>query len=523
VSGVLAYDIQLAPHADSTVDIAIPLHSTSPACDRPAAPCGARWTDDQLAAVESGWRAKLNRVDIALPSSASRIVESIRANLAYILINRDGPSIQPGSRSYERSWIRDGALTSAALLRLGQYDEVREFIDWYSRFQFENGKIPCCVDSRGADPVPENDSHGEFIYLVAEYYRHTGDRALLERMWPNVSRAVAFMDSLRLSRTTNEYRTGDRRVFFGLMPQSISHEGYSAKPMHSYWDDFFALRGFKDATEIAKTLGKPEATRYAMVRDEFRKDFYASIRLSMAQHKIDYIPGAAELGDFDATSTTIALNPAEELAHLPQPAFARTFRKYYENFRARRDGTTSWENYTPYEWRVVGTFVRLGERAKAHEVAEFFLRHQRPKAWHHWAEVVWRDPLNPKFIGDMPHTWVGSDFIRSTLDMFAYERESDSSLVIGAGIVEKWVREEKGVSIRGLSTHYGRLSYRIRAVGDAFEVSVDSGVRMPAGGLVIRSPLDSQVRQVRVNGVQVKPAAGDVVVHSLPAVITFRH
>ena len=41
-----------------------------------------------------------------------------------------------------------------------------------------------------------------------------------------------------------------------FLPQSISHEGYSAKPMHSYWDDFFALRGFKDAAFIAKELGQ---------------------------------------------------------------------------------------------------------------------------------------------------------------------------------------------------------------------------------------------------------------------------
>ena len=69
-----------------------------------------------------------------------------------------------------------------------------------------------------------------------------------------------------------------------------------------------------------------------------------------------------------------------------------------------------------------------------------------------------------QFIGDMPHTWVGSDFIRSMLDMFAYERDNDSSLVIGAGVPETWVREEKGVGIRNLSTHYGLLSYSMRSV-----------------------------------------------------------
>src|SRR3546814_4061746 len=94
------------------------------------------------------------------------------------------------------------------------------------------------------------------------------------------------------------------------MPASISHECYSAKPMHSYWDDFWALRGYKDAVAVAKVLGKDdEARRMAASRDQFRKDLYASIRVATQAHGIDFIPGAAELGDFDPTSTTIALAP----------------------------------------------------------------------------------------------------------------------------------------------------------------------------------------------------------------------
>ena len=524
VTGVLAWTLDLAAGGDSTVDVAIPLHAAGPECLRGASldACRSTWTENQLAATQSEWERHLDRVRINLPSTASRYPETVRANLAWILINRDGPAIQPGSRSYERSWIRDGALTSAALLRLGQYKEVREFIEWYSRFQFENGKIPCCVDSRGADPVPENDSHGEFIYLIAEYYRHTGDRTVLERTWPNVSRAVAFMDSLRHSRMTEEYRTPDKRVFFGLMPQSISHEGYSAKPMHSYWDDFFALRGFKDAAEIASVLGKPEAKRYGEMRDEFRKDFYASISLSMKQHNIDYIPGAAELGDFDATSTTIAVNPGDEGPRLPGTSLARTFDKYLTNFRNRRD-SANWDGYTPYEWRTVGTFVRLGEKAKAHEIADFFFEHQRPKEWRHWAEVVYRDSLKPAFIGDMPHTWVGSDFIRSTLDMFSFEREADSTLVIGAGIPERWVREENGVAVSGLSTHYGPLSYTMRTVGSSIEARIEAGVRIPRGGLVVRSPVDRAVREAHVNGASVTAGLNEVVLKSLPATVVFRY
>ena len=45
-----------------------------------------------------------------------------------------------------------------------------DFLRWYTPYQYPDGKIPCVVDRRGADPVPEHDSCGEFIFLVEFVY-----------------------------------------------------------------------------------------------------------------------------------------------------------------------------------------------------------------------------------------------------------------------------------------------------------------------------------------------------------------
>ena len=155
-----------------------------------------------------------------------------------------------------------------------------------------------------------------------------------------------------------------------------------------------------------------EAERFAAMHRAFRQDLYASILETMKLHRIDYIPGAVELGDFDPTATTIAVAPGGELGWLPQPALDRTFERYDEFFRQRLENPT-WEAYTPYELRVVGTMIRLGQRDRALQGTGLLFEGQRPAAWNHWAEVVWREPRAPRFIGDMPHTWIGSDFIRS--------------------------------------------------------------------------------------------------------------
>ncbi|HEU4885724.1 MAG TPA: discoidin domain-containing protein [Longimicrobium sp.] len=506
-SAALAYPMRLPPGGVQDVMVAIPLHpgsAVAAATHEPPAWLGGQLLERSIRT----WQAELDRFSLRLPAAmhGEEIANTIRSQLAYILINRDGPSIQPGSRSYDRSWIRDGSLTSAALLRLGHAEEVREFAEWYAPHQRANGYVPCCVSLRGADPVPEHDSHGQLIYLIAEYHRMTGDRAFLQRMWPHVERAVAFIDTLRHERMTPEYQAADKRAFFGMVPQSISHEGYSAKPMHSYWDDFFVLTGLNDAVYVANALGRDaDRARFAAIRDEFRRDLLASLNATMAMHGIDYLPGSVELGDFDATSTTVGVNPMDGLGLLPRAALENTFERYYrQSIRARLDGA-EWDGYTPYEWRTVGTFVRLGWKARAHEAIGLFFSHRRPQAWNQWAEVVFRDEKSPRFIGDMPHTWVGSDFIRSILDLFAYE--TGDSLVIGAGVPEPWVREGDGLEMRGLRTRYGTLDLRMRAEGSTVRVTVDGDLRVP-GGVVIHTPLDRPIVRARVDGRVVRVPAG---------------
>jgi hypothetical protein len=526
-SAALGYTLRLEPGQARSVLVAIPLHG---AASSPVglgyynAECEA-WELHRQAVVQ--WEAELNRFTLRLPAAmhGEEIANTLRSQLAYILINRDGPSIQPGSRSYDRSWIRDGSLTSAALLRLGHADEVRQFAEWYAPHQRATGYVPCCVSLRGADPVPEHDSHGQLIYLVAEYHRMTGDRAFLERMWPHVERAVAFIDSLRHERMTPEYQAPEKRAFYGLVPQSISHEGYSAKPMHSYWDDFFVMKGLDDAVYVADALGRTaDRARFAAIRDGFRADLRASLDATMAMHGIDFIPGSVELGDFDATSTTVGVNPMHGEGWLPSQALRNTFGRYYRtSIRARLDGA-DWDGYTPYEWRTVGTFVRLGWKARAHEAIDLFFGHRRPLAWNHWAEVVFRDEKSPRFIGDMPHTWVGSDFIRSTLDLFAYERE-DGALVVGAGIPEAWVREGEGLTMTGLHTWYGTLDLRMRAEGNTVRVRIGGDLRVPPGGVVLATPLDRPIRRATVNGrpVSVDADAREIVVRSAPADVVLEH
>jgi hypothetical protein len=499
-NGVIKYSFHLKPGEHTGFFVVVPFYGKKSRNEK----LSNDYIEEESNKANEFWKAKVSHIKFNLPESANRIVNTYKSNLAYILINRDKAGIQPGSRSYERSWIRDGALTSSALLKSGIVKEVKDFIDWYADHQYENGKVPCVVDSRGPDPVPENDSHGEMIYLIREYFNFTKDTTFLRSKNKNVLKAVEYIESLIAERSTDHFKYGNDsvRAYYGLVTESISHEGYSAKPMHSYWDNFFTMKGLKDAAEIQKILGEKESyERLKKIRDTFKENLYNSLELAMKTRKINYLPGCVELGDFDATSTTIALTPCNELNNLPKPQVYNTFDKYYEFFKNRRDGKTDWINYTPYENRLIGSFILLDQPERAHELIAFFLNDQRPQGWNSWAEVVWKDYRIPRCIGDMPHTWVGSDFINAIRAMFVYENEYDQSLVLASALYQDWIDSPEGMSVENLPTYYGEISYSIKKDKDKYVFSIFGEVKPPSNGIKIKNFNGSRPpTKVTVNG-----------------------
>lgn len=481
-SALLAWSFTLAPGASQTVGVVAPL---GPAAASTVTPEQLQARFDAAAAH---WRERLSRVTLQLPGDGARIADTLATSLAHMLMSRDGPALRPGTRSYARTWIRDGAMMVAGLLRLGEADAAREFTDWYAGFVFESGKVPCCVDQRGADPVVENDSHGQYLYAVAEVLRHTRDASWASKHWPTVQRVVAWMEALRQSERGAANRTPERAHYFGLMPPSISHEGYSDKPAYSNWDNFWALRGYKDAVQLAQRGGHAaEAARWAGWRDEFERELATSIEATAQHWNIDFIAGAADRGDFDATSTTMALNPAQAL--LPRARLDATFERYWLEMNARSEGRRAYKDYTPYELRTVGALARLGQPARAHAMLDFFFKDQRPAGWNQWAEVVLPDAREPRFLGDMPHAWVSSDYIRSALDLLAWDDEREHSLVLGAGLRAAWL-QQGDVVLRGLSTPYGRLDWSLRRTPSGWQLDLPSKMSGLQGGARLRWPED---------------------------------
>jgi len=517
-SGALRFDLDLGAESARDVYLATSVEAAAAAL---ASPSPVVDIDVELAEAVRAWRAKLGRVEMRLPSSARAFSDTFRTAIGHILINRDGSALQPGPRRYARSWIRDGATMAAALLRAGCIEEVRDYVRWYARQQAGDGTIPCCVDRDGPDWLAEYDSQGEFIYAVMEYFRFSADRAFLIEMWPVVTRSVDRIEALRSQRLTPEFRNPGKRACYGLLPESVSHEGYMAHPVHAYWDDFWTLRGLQDAATMAQVLADTEqAVRMTALRDSFHETLYASIESTMSARKLDYIPASVELGDIDPAATANAVGMLDLARAMPAAALERTFDEYLSNFRMRRSGEIDWINYSPYEMRIIGALVRLGRRESAFELAQFFLGDRRPSAWNQWPEIAWRDPRSPAHIGDMPHTWIAAEFVLAFRSMLAFERELDDALVLFAGVPAGWLASDDGIAVDALPTWYGTFGFAMRRAGDAVDIDLTprGNAAVPPGGIIVRPPVESPLRAVVVNGKPIARFSGvEATIEQVPA------
>jgi hypothetical protein len=403
---------------------------------------------------------------------------------AHVLVTRRGPALQPGPRRYTRSWIRDGAMMSAALLRMRHLPEVRDFILWYAPHQRADGFVPCCVDGEGVDWLVEHDSHGELLALIADYFYFSSDIGLVRNLWPSIEKAAGFIENAIEAN--------------GLMPISVSHEGYLAQPVHSFWDDFWTLRGLLDAAQLARRTGHEDcAQRWQQLGEKLSAALFAAIETTRAKRCLDFIPGSIEWADFDPTATANAVYLLDVPAGLNRGALDRTFDKYLADWRNKRSGAVPWTNYTPYEIRNIGALLRLGQRTAALELLRFFLSDRRPLPWNQWPEIAWRDQRTPAHLGDLPHTWIAAEYVLAVRALFAYERQSDQVLIVAAGLAPEWL-EGGGVHVNAMPTQYGALSYALRKVdATTLRFEITAGF---SGKILLRPPLGAPLHSVIIDG-----------------------
>jgi hypothetical protein len=389
--------------------------------------------------VASGWRGQTDRgMRLVLPEG--KLASAVEANRRFMLLFHEGADIVPGPFTYHRFWFRDAAYMLVALDRFGFHAEAAEVIGHFAARQR--------VDGFYFSQRQEWDANGAALWAAAEHWRLTGDLSPIDV--ESVARAARWIER---KRTDPELR--------GLMPASISAEHLGPFD-YFYWDDFWSLRGLRDAATLLHAAGEDlaaaDAEKWASGLDA---DLRRSIDLVTERLGVPVIPaGPRRRIDPALIGSLVACEPLHLLGP-HDPRIAATADAIRDRF------CIGPAFYQGISHTGLGTYLTL--QLASVELAAGDERALERLAWMVDAATstfTWPEAIHPELLGgcmgDGHHGWAAADFLSFVRNLLV--REVDGGLALCSMIPEPW--RGQPIEVHDAPTHHGLLSFAIRWHGD---------------------------------------------------------
>lgn len=490
VSGAIGYEIGIKPGCTRTISFRTPVGfgrevSRNNSCIKNYSTALGKFKDQ--------WHSRLDRVKVSLPDK--RFSDCFYASLAYLMILSDDGAPRPGSAVYEPFWVRDNAYIADAYYYAGRSDLAKQSLDQLLKLQRNDGGFAPTSAGLGNS---EHDAHGEAIYTFVQHYRRTKDATYLKKVWPRIESAAKYIDALR-------HGQGDYDN--SILPPSMSAEDLGSEKQQHYWDDFWAIRGLRDASFAAKTLGRQQdAARLEEQAESLTNATWSSIRKLAKDHSIRYIPN----GPQDITSSAMArgtscgLWPCDVLDPL-DPFVKSSFDIYWKKWIEGHNGGFEHKNeYWPYAGLDLAMdYLMLGQYERSASILRWSIYHDPTGGFYSWPEGM-NIKNHTLAAGDMPHGWMCAAYINLIRNMLV--RESGSDLYIASGVPREWLLPGKKIEVKDLPTVNGPVSYRLRAYKNNLNLSIEAS---GAGNCQLILPNSIKILELNADGRELKSFSGN--------------
>ena len=465
----------------------------------------------ERARVAAAWRSAVDRT--TLDVSDTRFSNAFRASQAYLLLNRRGPAPRSGPLAHDAFWVRDAAYVGQLPHRLRPKRDLGAggadgaagpgglhlLADAPSgaRRPLSGGRI---LRLRGrARSVEEWDAQGEAIAAVVAHYRFGFDKSWLERMYPHVALAARFQDALR-GRTLSE--DAETR---SLLPANMSAEDLGSAAWHHYWDDLWAVTGYREAAFAARELGMTaDEVDFESRADDLQLALLHSVGLVQARTGLGVVPNGPEdvASSAMVRGTTPALWPVRSLqGDRAQVVLETSFGAYYQAWLQPEGGGYRHVEGTLWPYGGLGiahAMLRLGLLQPTWQVLDWTLNHQTLPGTYAWGEGI--NATNGGLeLGDMPHSWAAAELISLLRDLVVAEH--DGWLDVNPGIPDNWLEPGKHVALRNAPTEYGLVNVSLSRLDAELKVQLDGA---PPLGWRLRVP--GTPAQVSIDGVMSAPS-----------------
>lgn len=390
---------------------------------------------------------------------------------------------------------------------------------------------------------PYNLNHGTVLWILAEHYFFTRDRAWLASVAASMKRAADWIVGQR-KLTMKTLPSGERCPEYGLLPAGHLED-------NDDWGHWFAVNAYASAgmTALARVLaeiGDPDAARYEREARAYRDDLRAAVLRAVEDAPVvrlrdntwvPWVPprahqrirlfgplrtgyysryGLTEFPTFRLSATrellygalilfeTGIFDPRDRLAEwvlddwednatTSEPLGLHVHGWVDEEYWFSRGGMV----FQPNLQNPVRTYLRRGEiRAAIRSLYNNFVSCYYPSVNVFSEEYRrWAHPSGPFFkVADE------AKFVHRLRDLLVTEFDND--LVLAAGIPERWLAPGREIAVTEAPTHFGPVSYRLRSEAGRVTASVTLPTRTPYrdAWLHVRLPGGRAPAKVTVDG-----------------------
>jgi len=417
------------------------------------------------------WRGLMaNAATIQVP--CEKATQTYLAAHVCQLIASDHGELHGGEGFYDQFYIRDGAYQIMELEEAGLWDAAQNAIKPYLAHQHDDGRFE---SQKG-----QFDANGQAVWAIWQYYKITGDQQWLERVYPQMRKAVDWtMQARRIAPADSP--------FAGMLPAAPA-DG------ESLWDgkhhipgyDFWNLRGLLCTADVARVLGRTaEADALTKEAAAYRNDIDKAHQRTGLPH---FPPSWEKEGTHWGNTETLWPTP---IFPLDDPRVTALMKEVRENHLGGFiEGTIQWTDgkmepaIHPYmsAYTTMASLVR-GEHEKVVEEFYWYLLHST--ATHGFPEGVF---YKRRFAwsSTIPHVTGASNYAILLRHMLIHEQGDELHLLMG--IPDAWLDNGNEINIQRAPTHFGPMDLRVQCNEQGIQMDFGPPQRQTPKRIVLHLP-----------------------------------
>ncbi len=442
------YAFDLQPGESRSLDFKVPLVPGT-AAETAASGLVQASFDDRRSFVQRQWHEVFDR-GMRLTVAEDKVNAVFDASLMYCLLalnNVDGQWIQTINQfQYHRFYLRDSADFVRMYDSTGYRDLAAKVLSFYPQRQMPDGNY---LSQPG-----QYDAWGLAVWSMVEHFRMTQDHAYAEAIYPNIQRAVQWLEQAVAKDPMH------------LMPATDVRDNEYV-PGHLTGYNFLALDGLDAAVRLAHDLHHPEdEARDRAVRDALRAAFFSRLNQVTANTDgyippaLDGQPGGTDWGNLLSLLPEQQLPPHDPKVTATLQAVRRRYAEGLMTYTQPGQGV-----YLHHYLTIKNTLTELirGEDEHAVQDLDAILVHTSS------TNAGWEYSIRPwgnrDFSGNLtPHGWFSADYRNLLRNMMV--REEGDTLHLFSAVSPAWIGKGKEIRVEHADTYFGRVSFSLRNTTD---------------------------------------------------------